>query len=68
MKNNCDQHEYETKVKNLIHENQFTIIINNPTQYFQKAKKRILKHCNNKIKYEMEIHNYETRLQISTPQ
>jgi hypothetical protein len=39
-------------VYNFIHENQFSIINNNPTQQYQKAIKQTLKQCDNVIPKE----------------
>jgi hypothetical protein len=46
------QEECKHKINNFIQNNQFTMIISNPTQYYQKIIKQTLKQCNNTIQKE----------------
>jgi hypothetical protein len=46
------EEEYKQKVKNFIHNNQFTRINKDPTQQYQKIIKQTLRQCNNIIQKE----------------
>jgi hypothetical protein len=46
------QQEFEHKANNLIQDNKFTVIKNNPTKHFQETIKQTLKQCNNILQKE----------------
>jgi hypothetical protein len=53
--------KYKQKVENFIHDSQYTVISNNPTQHYQKTIKQRLKQYNNFTqKKQVETHKHES--------